>query len=370
MQPPGSGGTAIGIGGSPLLRNQDADLDAERASRPSNRQRDASPLDETSHEFDPLAGRRTTHHLRPMAQRREAMARCNATPLRDKMEKTMRRVRAFVYGAGAMGQLATRLMLEKGVDVVGAAARSADKVGRDLGDLAGVGRSLGVEVSGNASEAISRTRPDIVMLATQSFIPEIFDQVAECTRLGANVITISEESLFPWSSSPQQAAELDALAKANGVTITGSGHQDVFWLNMVSMLMGASHRIEEVHGRASWNADEYGADVIASKHVGETLAEFEVSTSSETRPPGYGRNVLGALALRAGLTPLMWESSINPIVTQEPRESMSLGRTLSPGTVVGYGDVDTLETVEGPVSHSRWKGTSMPPEPATSTNGA
>ena len=51
----------------------------------------------------------------------------------------MRRIKAVVYGVGAMNSVATRLMLEKGVDIVGALARSPDKVGRDLGDVAGLG---------------------------------------------------------------------------------------------------------------------------------------------------------------------------------------------------------------------------------------
>jgi len=53
----------------------------------------------------------------------------------------MRRIKAVVYGVGAMNSVATRMMLEKGVDIVGALARSPDKVGRDLGDVAGLIRA-------------------------------------------------------------------------------------------------------------------------------------------------------------------------------------------------------------------------------------
>ena len=227
-------------------------------------------------------------------------------------------------------------------------SRSPEKVGSDLGNLAGLGRPLDFLVSADAEHVLATTRPDIVLLGTQSFLPEIQDQLALCLRNGANVITLSEESLYPWSSSPARAAELDALAKTNRVTVTGSGHQDVFWLNMVSMLMGTAHRIDSVCGRVSWNADEFGADVIRSKHVGETLAEFEAFTNDEIRPPGYGRNVLGGLTMAARLTPLSWDSTISPITTGEDRFSESLRETLPAGSVVGYSDIDTLTTVEGP----------------------
>ena len=41
----------------------------------------------------------------------------------------MRDVRAVVYGVGAMGSILTRLLLDKGVKIVGAVGRSPEKVG-------------------------------------------------------------------------------------------------------------------------------------------------------------------------------------------------------------------------------------------------
>ena len=144
------------------------------------------------------------------------------------------------------------------------------------------------------------------------------------------------------------SAQLDALAKQHGVTVTGSGHQDIFWVQMVTLLMGASHRIDTVHGRVSWNADEYGADVIKSKHVGKTVQEFQRAMASEAKPPTYGRNVLGATLATLGLTATRWTSTVTPVISDVPRASRSLGETFAPGTVIGYSDVDTVETLEGP----------------------
>ena len=56
--------------------------------------------------------------------------------------------------------------------------------------------------------------------------------------------------LYPWLTAPALTAELDHLARRTGVTLTGSGFQDTFWINMVSMLMGTAHRIDSVVGRA------------------------------------------------------------------------------------------------------------------------
>ncbi|MCW2511648.1 MAG: dihydrodipicolinate reductase [Mycobacterium sp.] len=260
----------------------------------------------------------------------------------------MRPVRAVIYGAGTMGLLATRLLTEKGVQVVGAIARSEAKRGVDLGTMAGLA-PFGVAVDTDAAGVLAAVRPDVVMLATASFMPEIYDQVALCIEAGANVLTISEEALYPWNTSPGLASRLDRLAKDRRVTVTGGGHQDSFWIHQVSALMGASHRIESVHGATSWNADEYGADVVASKHVGETLEEFQRATLSGNAPPTYGRNVLGALAQASSLTPVSWEATVRPVIVDHDRPSNALGRTLTAGTVIGYADVDTMHTAEGPV---------------------
>lgn len=54
--------------------------------------------------------------------------------------------RVVIYGVGAMGAIATRLVLDKGGEIVGAIGRSLLKEGRHLGEVAGLGRPLGVNV--------------------------------------------------------------------------------------------------------------------------------------------------------------------------------------------------------------------------------
>ena len=71
----------------------------------------------------------------------------------------MRRIKAVVYGVGAMNSVATRMMLEKGVDIVGALARSPEKVGRDLGDVAGLGFETGVRIEDDPDRVLSHGSP-------------------------------------------------------------------------------------------------------------------------------------------------------------------------------------------------------------------
>jgi 4-hydroxy-tetrahydrodipicolinate reductase len=259
----------------------------------------------------------------------------------------MQRIKAIVYGVGAMNSVASRLMLEKGVDIVGALARSPDKVGRDLGDVAELGFQTGVLVEDDPDRVLSTREADIAVLAVASYMTDMYEHLYRCAEHGVNAITISEEALYPWNTSPMQSAELDRLAKRNGVTITGTGHQDVYWVNLVSMVLATSHRIETVTGKASWNVDDFGPEVVRDQRVDTTVEEFDRWLAETARPPSFGRNTLGALVDDLGVTVAEQSTTTRPDVAQQPVECKSLGVTVEPGKVVGFTDVDTVKTNQG-----------------------
>jgi Dihydrodipicolinate reductase, N-terminus len=95
-----------------------------------------------------------------------------ALPRGQETGSDVRKIRAVVYGIGTMGTIATRLLVEKGVDIVGAIARSPDKVCRDLGELAGIA-PMNVPVSDDAERMLRELGPDVVLLE------------AECARSSA-----------------------------------------------------------------------------------------------------------------------------------------------------------------------------------------
>jgi 4-hydroxy-tetrahydrodipicolinate reductase len=259
----------------------------------------------------------------------------------------MRRIKAVVYGVGAMNSVATRMMIEKGVDIVGALARSPEKVGRDLGDVAGLGYQTGVLVENDPDRVLSTREADIAVIAVASYMTDMYEHLYRCAEHGVNAITISEEALYPWNTSPMQSAELDLLARRNGVTITGTGHQDVYWVNLVSMVLATAHRIETVTGKATWNVDDFGPEVVADQRVDTTVEEFDQWLAETARPPSFGRNTLGALVEDLGLTVAEQSTTTRPDVAEQAVDCKSLGVTVQPGRVIGFTDVDTVATNEG-----------------------
>lgn len=259
----------------------------------------------------------------------------------------MAAVRGIVYGVGAMGAIMARLMLEKGVEIVGAVARSPEKVGRDLGDAAGLGFETGVVVEADARRALERGA-DIAVVSVASFLSVMFEHFKLCLEHGCNVVTIEEETIFPWGSAPELAAELDAIATASGVSLAASGAQDVFWMNLVAVLMGAAHRIDSVSGRCTWNADDYGPEVARHVHLGETPETFERFLATEGWPDFVVRSTLEALVADCGLTVARLTPAVAPVLAQADTWSRSLGATIPAGRLLGVVDGVRLETEEGP----------------------
>ncbi len=259
----------------------------------------------------------------------------------------MRRIKAVVYGVGAMNSIATRMMLEKGVDIVGALARSSDKVGKDLGEVAGLGFETGVTVEDDPDRVLSSRQADIAVIAVASYMSDMYEHLRRCAEHAVNAVTISEEALYPWNTAPMETAELDRLARQNGVTLTGTGHQDVYWVNMVSLLMATAHRIDSVTGRASWNVDDYGLEVAKDQRVDTTVEDFDTWLAEADRPPSFGRNTLGALVEDLGLTVAEQQSTTRPEIAAQPVPSKSLGITVDTGRVIGFTDVDTVRSHQG-----------------------
>lgn len=256
--------------------------------------------------------------------------------------------RIVVYGVGTMGAIATRLLVDKGAEIVGAIGRSPSKVGRDLGDVAGLGFSLGVPVENDANAVLSRGA-DIAVVCVGSYLSTMRPHFEICLRNGINVVTIEEETIFPWTTAPDHAEALNRLAKSNGVTLAASGAQDVFWMNLVTTLLGAAHKVDRVTGHCRWNVDDYGPEVADHLMVGQPKTAFEDVVASAGWPEFVARQTLEALVARLGLTVSVISSDVTAVTLDEPIHSKSLNSDISPGDMIGTVDRTRITTNEGPV---------------------
>jgi len=88
-------------------------------------------------------------------------------------------VEVVLFGLGPMGKLIAKGILEKrGIRIVGAVDIAKELVGKDLGEILELGRNLGVVITDNAEELLSRIKADIAVIATRSYLKDVYPTIA------------------------------------------------------------------------------------------------------------------------------------------------------------------------------------------------
>ncbi len=145
-------------------------------------------------------------------------------------------IKLIQYGLGPIGVSMTKLALQKkGLEYVGAIDIDPAKVGKDLGEIAGLGKSLGVTVSRDAKTVLTQSGADVVIQTTQSFLKDIRQQIAEIAEAGLDIVSTAEELTYPHLKSPELAREIDEIAKKHGVTILATGVNPGFLMDALPL---------------------------------------------------------------------------------------------------------------------------------------
>ena len=275
----------------------------------------------------------------------------------------MNGVKVFQYGCGKMSVYTMRYVIENGGEIVGAVDVNPDVIGKDIGDIMGTD-SVGVIVQDvkNVESMLNNLKPDCAIVTTMSLLSDLEESLITCAKCGINAITTCEEAFYPMNSNPNLTKKIDALAKENNCTITGSGYQDAFWGNLITTLVGASHNITKIKGSSSYNVEDYGIALAQAHGAGLTKEEFEKQIASadeisdeERRKviesgkyqPSYMWNVNGWLCDKLGLTVVSQRQKCVPQFNDYDIDSSTLGMTVKAGMATGMSAVVTTETKEG-----------------------
>lgn len=135
-----------------------------------------------------------------------------------------KKIRAVQFGCGPIGCAVARLALQRAdIELVGAVDIDKNKVGRDLGEIVGFEKRIGVIVSDNADAVFAKAKADIAFHQTSSSLPIVTPQLAHIMGFGVNILSTTEELSYPFKKQPKLAADIDKLAKANKVTVLATG---------------------------------------------------------------------------------------------------------------------------------------------------
>ena len=149
-------------------------------------------------------------------------------------------IRVLQVGLGPIGCSVTRQLAQRqGFRLVGAVDIDPAKAGRDLGEVAGIGRRLRLPVSGDLGRVVKATRPDIAVLCTASSLRKILPQLEELLKLRLPVVSTTEELAYPAKSNRRLARHINQLACKARVAVLGTGVNPGFTMDALPIALTA-----------------------------------------------------------------------------------------------------------------------------------
>lgn len=232
--------------------------------------------------------------------------------------------------------MASRLVLDRGHELVGVVDIDERIVGKDVGELLGIG-SLGIEVTKDAGELADA---DIVIHATGSYLDKVFDQVASLVRMGVHVVSTCETLSYPYYRYPVLALRLDEMARATGTVVVGTGVNPGYLLDtLVAVLSAPVPTVKRVRAVRSLDAAKRREPFRKKIGIGEDprLVEERILRGEITGHVGYAESVyLVALAGDLSLTKVEeWQGSM-PAEYEVESSGIKVVKGMNKG-IRGYG---------------------------------
>lgn len=154
--------------------------------------------------------------------------------------------RVLHFGLGPIGAAIVRqVAARKAFRIVGAVDIDPAKAGRDLGDVAGVGRRLNVKVSPDAKRALKTSKPDVAILCTSSSLKRVMPQIETILRARVPIVSTTEELAYPAGPNVKLARDIDRLARKAKAAVLGTGVNPGFVMDALPItLTGVCERVD------------------------------------------------------------------------------------------------------------------------------
>ena len=160
-------------------------------------------------------------------------------------------IRVMQVGLGPIGALvAQQIVSRKGFQLVGAVDVDPNKIGRDAGEVAEIGRRLRVKVTSDIRKTIRAVKPDVAVLCTSSSLKAVAAQIEEVLARRVPIVTTTEQAAYPAAHNRRLAKRLDEAARKARVAVLGTGVNPGFAMDALPIaLTAACERVDriEVH---------------------------------------------------------------------------------------------------------------------------
>ncbi|MEV7887035.1 NAD(P)H-dependent amine dehydrogenase family protein [Streptomyces sp. NPDC002817] len=177
-----------------------------------------------------------------------------------------------VWGTGNVGRAAIRAVAaHPELSLVAVLVSNPAKVGKDAGELSGLGRRLGVAATDDVAAALSRAPRAVVYAASGDVRPDgAIKDISRALRTGAVVVTPSLYGMYDCTHAPAEIRDvlLESI-KAGGGSLFVSG-VDPGWANDVLPLLvsGLGSAIEAVRCQEIFDYSTYDQESAVRDLIG------------------------------------------------------------------------------------------------------
>lgn len=233
------------------------------------------------------------------------------------------------YGIGPIGAEIARLLLKKPwIKLVAAVDIDPDKIGKDLGEVIGLEREVGVKVTADV-----QGKPDVVCHSTGSRLRDVSGQLKELLERGCHVVSTCEELSFPLDAAIRE--ELQKTARARNVTLLGTGVNPGFVMDKLPLtITSVCQDVTEVQIIRIQNASTRREPLQRKVGAGMSEAEFRAAVDSGKIKHMGLRESLMLVGNGLGVDfESVSDEKIEPIVAD--REIVTQYLRVAPGQVAG-----------------------------------
>ncbi len=256
-------------------------------------------------------------------------------------------IRVMHVGLGPIGVAVLRQVASrKGFKPVGGIDIDPAKVGRDLGEIAGLDRKLGAKVTDDAVAGIRSAKPDVVVLCTSSSLQAVMPQIETLLKCRVPIVSTTEELSYPYHSNRRRAKRIDDLARKAKVAVVATGVNPGFAMDTLPItLTGICERIDSIRVDRVQDASVRRLPFQQKIGAGLTVEQFqERVTSGKVRHVGLTESI-AMIADSLGWKMDKITDTIQPRVAERAVSSQFL--TVAPGLVCGIIQDGTGYTADG-----------------------
>ena len=160
-------------------------------------------------------------------------------------------IRVVHIGTGNVGRLALAELIENpAFELTGLVVSTSEKIGRDAGELAGLGVSTGITATADL-DAVLAGAPECAVYCAMgdTRMPQAMDDVRRILAAGVNVVGSAPGVLqFPWQVIPDQyIAPIETAARQGNSSVYVNGVDPGFVTDLIPLAFASTcRRIEQV----------------------------------------------------------------------------------------------------------------------------